>query len=141
MRKRLSAVVSRLSGAAENSEFGANPKRYRHCMREDTTQGESRSLRVSLEKAVTLPVRRKSGDLLKRDHTFAPEIGADGCCESAEKRPRRSQGVAAAVLLSVPGTVPPPDASRYCAVDCPRTAYLTTTGRRFCPTGARRISI
>ena len=139
MRKRLSAVVSRLSGAAENSEFGANPKRYRHCMRVGTSQGESRSLRVSLEKAVTLPVRRKSGDLLKRDHTFAPEIGADGCCESAEKRPRRSQGVAAAVLLSVPGTVPPPDASRYCAVDCPRTAYLTTTGRRFCPTGARRI--
>lgn len=142
MRKRLSAVVSRLSGAAENSESGVIPERYRHCMRVGTSQGESRSLRVSLEKAVTLPVRRKSGDLLKCDHTFASEIGADGCCESAEKRPRQSQPrVAAAILLSVPGCVPPPDAFRYCAVDCPRTAYLTTTGRRYCPTGARRISI
>ena len=99
MRKRLSAVAARMPGAAENSESGVIPERYRHCMRVGTSQGESRSLGKFSEKAVTCCLRRKSGDLLKCDHTFASEIGADGCCESAEKRPRRSQGVAAAVLM------------------------------------------
>ena len=128
MRKRLSAAAARISGGGENSESGANPERYRHCMRVGTSQGESRSLGVPPEKAVTLPMRRKSGDLLKCDHSFAPEIGADGCCESAEKRPRRSQEGCCGRFAAL-GAVPPLTVPGK-AVDCPRTVRRTTTGRR-----------
>ena len=139
MRKRLSAAAARHSGVVENSESGVIPERYRHCMRVGTSQGESRSLGKFSEKAVTCCLRRKSGDLLKCDHTFASEIGADGCCASAEKRPRQSRGgVVAAVLLLWALFSPPPGMTPWNAVDCPRTASHATTGHRLCPTGARR---
>ena len=42
-----------------------NPERYRHCERGGPARDESRSLERS-EKAVWVPKKRKSGDLLKR---------------------------------------------------------------------------
>ena len=49
----------------ENREPGANPGRYRHCMRGGPTFDESWSLEKS-EKAVWELVMRKSGELLCR---------------------------------------------------------------------------
>ena len=53
-----------VTASQENREPGANPGRYRHCMRGGPTFDESRSLEKS-EKAVWELRRRKSGELLK----------------------------------------------------------------------------
>ena len=106
------------SGAAENSESGATPERYRHCMRGDAAQGESRSLGKFPEKAVWCCGCVSQETCLSVIILLPPRLGADGCCESAEKRPRRSrEGVAAVVLLLLPGNAVPPS-------DSPRKMWL-----------------
>ncbi len=61
---KIDPVLWGLRGLGENRESGANPERYRHCMRGGTARGESRSLGWAPEKAVRRLRMRKSGYLL-----------------------------------------------------------------------------
>lgn len=75
----------------ENSESGVNPERYRHCERGGPARDESRSLEKS-EKAVWVPKKRESGDLLKRCLFIDPCKYGVSVVFCAENRLRRSLG-------------------------------------------------
>ena len=84
----------------ENSEPGANPGRYRHCMRGGAARGESRSLGAILRRQCGVPVMRKPGDLLGSvDVCLLSNYGETGSFHSAEIRLRQSFWAAAVFCL------------------------------------------
>ena len=64
MEKKRSSATTAALVSAENRKSGANPERYRHCMREGNAQDESQPLK-KFEKVLHLLLICKSGDLLE----------------------------------------------------------------------------
>ncbi len=87
--KNLYKAECRALRDAENRESGANPERYRHCMRGGRAQGASPAIGETREGVRGLGMR-KSGDLLSWISSGLSCTRAFGQDWTADKRPQRS---------------------------------------------------